>query len=95
MTIMKRYKKSAFICGDFKINLLEINNNRHFNTYFDSIIANGFFPRITLPTRIQASFCTLVDNMLTNNIDETAQSKSGLFVNDISDHKISFFYISK
>ena len=32
LTIIKRYKKSAFICGDFNINLLEINNNRHFNT---------------------------------------------------------------
>ena len=63
LTIIKCYKKSAFICGDFNINLLEIYNNRHFNTYFDSIIANGFFPRITLPTRIQASSCTLIDNI--------------------------------
>ena len=42
LTLIKRYKKSAFICGDFNINLLEINNKRHFNTYFDSIIANVF-----------------------------------------------------
>ena len=93
LTIIKRYKKSAFICGDFNINLLEINNNRHFNTHFDSIIAKGFFPRITLPTRIQASSCTLIDNILTNNIDETAQSKSVLLVNDISDHKIICTYL--
>ena len=70
LTIIKRYKKSALICGDFNINLLEINNNRHFNTYFNSIIANGLFPRSTLPTRIQASSCTLIDNILTNNIDQ-------------------------
>ena len=93
LTIIKRYKKSSFICGDFNINLLEINYNRHFNSYFDSIIAKGFFPRITLPTHIQASSCTLIDNILTNNIDETAQSKSGLLVNDISDHKIIFTYL--
>ena len=93
LTIIKHYKKSAFICGDFNINLLEINNNRHFNTYFDSIIAKGFFPIITLPTRIEASSCTLIDNILTNNIDETAQSKSGLLVNDITDHKIIFTYL--
>ena len=72
--------------------VLEINNNRNFNTYFDSIIAKGFFPRITLPTRIQASSCTLINNILTNNIDETTQSKSELLVNDISDHKIIFTY---
>ena len=93
LTIIKHYKKSVFICVDFNINLLEINNNRHFNTYFDSIIAKGFFPKITLPTRIQASSCTLIDDILTNNIDETAQSKSGLLVNDISDHKIIYTYL--
>ena len=93
LTIIKCYKKSAFICGYFNIHLLEINNNRRFNTYFESIIAKGFFPRINLPSRIQASSCTLIDNILTNNIDETAQSKSGLLVNDISDHKIIFTYL--
>ena len=93
MTIIKRYKKSVFICGDFNINLLELTHNRRFNTYFESIITKGFFQRITLPTRIQASSCTLIDNILTNNIDETAQSKSGLLVNDISDHKIICTYL--
>ena len=73
--------------------MLEIINNRRFNTYFESIIAKGLSPRITLPTRIQASSCTLFDNILTNNIDETTQSKSGLIVNDISDHKIIFTYL--
>ena len=52
LPIIKHYKKSVFICGDFNINLFAINNNRHFNTYFDSIIAKRFFPSITLPTRI-------------------------------------------
>ena len=55
LTIIERYKKSAFICGDFNIHLLEINNNRRFNTYFESIIAKGLLPRMTLLTRIQAS----------------------------------------
>ena len=93
LTLIKSYRKSVFICDDFNINLLEINNNRRFNTYFDYIIANVFVPRITLPTRIQASSCTLIDNILTNNINETAQSKSGLLVNNISDHKIIFTYL--
>ena len=93
LTIIKRYKKSAFMCGDFNIHLLEINNNRRFNTYFESIIANGFFPLIILPARIQASSCTLIDNILTNIIDDSALSKSGLHVNDISDHKIIITYL--
>ena len=64
------------------------------------IKTKGLFRRITLPTRIQASSCTLIDNILTNNIltnniNETVQSKSGLLVNDISDHKIIFTHITK
>ena len=42
LTIIKRYKKFASMCGDFNINFLEINNNRRFNTYFESMIAKGF-----------------------------------------------------
>ena len=56
-------------------------------------MAKGFFPRINLPTRIQASSCTLIDNILTNNIYETAQSKSGLLINNISVQKIIFTLI--
>ena len=93
LTIIKRYKKSSFICDDFNRNMLEINNNRCFNIYFESIIAKGFFPRITLPTRIKASSCTLINNILTNNIDKNTHSKSRVFVNDISDHKIIFTHL--
>ena len=62
MIIIKFYKKSAFVRGDFNINVVKINNT------------------------------TLVYHILTNNIDETVQSKSGLLVNDISDHKINSTY---
>ena len=74
--------------GDFNINLLDINSNNHVSEYFESICSVGFFPRITLPTRIQPPSFSLIDNILASNIDETADASSGLLINDLSDHKI-------
>ena len=83
-------KKGCYICGDFNINLLDINSNQHVNEYFELICSKGFFPRITRPTRIQPPAISLIDNILTNNINETANSMSGLLINDLSDHKMIF-----
>ena len=82
------FKKGCYICGDFNINLLDINSKQHVNEYFELICSKGFSPRITLPTRIQPPAISLIDNILTNNIYETANSMSGLLINDLSDHKM-------
>ena len=37
-------KKSCYICGDFNINLLDINSNQHVNEYFQLICSKGFSP---------------------------------------------------
>ena len=60
-----------------------------FNVYFESICSRGFFfPKITLPTRIQPPSFSLIDNILTNDIDKTNSSTSGLLINDLSDHNL-------
>ena len=53
---------------------------------------NRFFPRITLPTRIQPPSFRLIDNILTNGINNSTDSISGLLINDLSDHKIIFTF---
>ena len=78
------------MCGDFNINLLEINSNTHYNDYFESIYSEGFFPRITLPTTIQPPSFNLIDNILCNRLDDAANSVSGVLITDISDHKMIF-----
>ena len=50
----------------------------------------SFFLIMTLPTRIQPPSFSLIDNILTNDIDKTNNYTSGLLVNDLSDHKIIF-----
>ena len=52
----------------------------------------GYFPRITLPTRIQPPAFSLIDNILANSVDETENAISGLLINDLSDHKIIFTF---
>ena len=76
------------------INLLEITSNKYANEYFVSIYSRGFFPRITLPTRIQLPSFSLIDNILTNEIDKNYDSISGLLINDLSDHKFIFTFLN-
>ena len=45
-----------------------------FNLFYQNLTMSGFFPKITLPTRLSETACTLIDNVITNNIihnDET------------------------
>ena len=53
----------SYICGDFNINLLKIHTKTHYNTFFENLLSSGFFPKITLPTRICDSSSTLIDNI--------------------------------
>ena len=39
------------VAGDFNIDLLKINVNAVIGDYFNSLVAQSFFPQITLPTR--------------------------------------------
>ena len=82
--------RTSFVCGDFNINMLEINSNTHYNGYFESIYSKGFFPRITLPTRIQPPSFSLIDSILCNSLDYATNSVSGVIITDTSDHKMIF-----
>ncbi len=89
---MKQLKHSCFVSGDFNINLLAMNIKPHISSYFDRVISKGFFPLITLPTRIQPPSHTLIDNIYANKLEDISKLKSGILINDISDHKMIFTY---
>ena len=57
------------------------------------IISSGFFPKITLPTRIQDNSNTLGDQIWSNNLEANIKSKSRIIINYIFDHKMIFTYI--
>ena len=53
LSLIKNRKRTSFICGDFNINLLSLDTRQHYNNFYDRVIVKSFFPKITLPTRIQ------------------------------------------
>ena len=92
LSLIKNRKRISFICGDFNINLLSLDTRQHYNNFYDRVTPKSFFPKITLPTRIQNESYTLIDNIFSNDIEETMKSKSGILINDISDHQMIFTF---
>ena len=73
----------VYVAGDFNINLLAVNDTQLNSDYFDSILAAGYLPTITLPTRLSQN-STLIDNILTNNLKDFTAVVLG---DHISDHQ--------
>ena len=61
--------------------------------FFYNLIAVGFFPKITFPTRFTEQSSSLIDNVFSNNIEE--RETSGILLNQISDHQFPFTYIER
>ena len=85
------HKKSYYLVGDFNINLLNFEKHQGTNNFIDKLSSNGIFPLINRPTRITLESFTLIDNIYTN---ELKRHKSGVLINDISDHLPVFMILS-
>ena len=83
-----RISNQAYIAGDYNIDLLKLTNHRHYNIFYENITAQGFFPKITRPTRLNGESHSLIDYILTNNICK--QHTSGIITSPVSDHLINF-----
>ena len=93
LTYIINQNRPSYLCGDYNIDLLKIKTKNHFNDYFDELVTNGFFPKITLPTRIGERSSSLIDNIFTNDTEE--KETAGILLNHLSDHQIIFTYIEK
>ena len=60
--------KNIFIAGDFNFDLLKISSNTETINFFNKMTSNFLLPTITLPTKINTSNDTLIDNIFTNQI---------------------------
>ena len=76
--------KTYIICGDFNIDLLNASIHKTTSDFLDSFYSTGLYPLITTPSRITLSCATLIDNIFVNIMENNV--KSGLIINDISDH---------
>ena len=53
--------RQAYVNGDYNIDLLQLHTNTHYNAFYENITAQGFFPKITRPTRSFGNSHTLID----------------------------------
>ena len=54
--------------------------------YLDSMISNGFIPKITLPTKLNRYSCKLYDHIFTRLTNSSIKSDSCIYLTNISDH---------
>ena len=85
--------KQAYINGDYNIDFLQLHTNAQYNTFYDNTTAQGFFPKITRPTRSFGNSHTLIDNVFTNNLCK--RHTSGILTHQISDHFITFSIVDR
>ena len=85
--------KGMYLLGDFNINILNYESDRHTAQFLDDMYSNCFIPYITLPTRITPRSKTLIDNIFYNNFDDSIIS--GNIITDISDHLTQFLITPK
>ena len=77
----------VLICGDYNINLLKMNGETHYSDFFDMMLGHSFFPKITLPTRLnRTSGATLIDNIYYKLSFQTVKTTSGIILDELSDH---------
>ena len=78
--------------GDFNIDALKIGNNCTTATFINQLLPSSFYPLITKPTRITERSATLIDNILTNRLNNC--NINGILFSDLSDH-LPLFTIEK
>ena len=82
----------VIICGDFNMNLLKLDQYEKYDEFFELFLSQGFFPNITLPTRITNTTATLIDQIYCKSYESTQNSYSGILVSKISDHFPTFIF---
>ena len=90
---LQNKNREVIIAGDYNIDLLKINDNPTFGNYFNSLVAQSFFPQITLPTRFSDRNCTIIDNFLCRLTNHFLPPTSGILVSRISDHFPYFIFL--
>ena len=77
----------VLICGDYNINLLKLNAEAHYSDFFDTMLGHSFYPKISLPTRLnRSSGATLIDNIYCKLSFQTVKTTSGIILDELSDH---------
>ena len=86
--------KDVFLLGDWNIDLMKTDEDKHIREFYDIITTNLMVPHIVLPTRLTSNSKTLIDNIFSNAINFD-KGISGNITASISDHLPQFLIIPK
>ena len=76
------------------INRLKMNGETHFSEIFHTMLGHSFYPKITLPTRLNpSSGATLIDNIYCKLSSQTMTSSAGIIIDELSDRYPYFLRI--
>ncbi len=81
-----RENKLCYLMGDFSIDLFKSESCDYTSHFIEQFYTSSFFPSITKATRITENTETLIDNILTNNLENLTDDINGIVFSDISDH---------
>ena len=82
-------KIKRYICGDFNIDLLKVDEINNYQLYYNLICSFGFLPLIIQPTRVVDNQTpSLIDNIFCNNLSD--EIISGNIYLTLSEHFCQF-----
>ena len=81
--------EEVYICGDFNIDLLKVDEIINYQLYYNLICSFGFLPLIIQPTRVVDNQTpSLIDNIFCNNLSD--EIISGNIYLTLSEHFCQF-----
>ena len=93
LNILTKENKEIYLCGDFNIDLLQIETINSYQQFYDMLCSYGFLPKIIQPTRVTEFNSSLIDNIFSNNISD--DTKSGNILLTLSEHFLQFVSVSR
>ena len=86
--------KEIYICGDFNIDFLKIDERESFLLFYNMLCSFGVQPLIIHPSRIVVNQePSLIDNILSNNV--TDEIRSGNIYFSLSEHFSQFAFVKR
>ena len=61
-------RTETYIMGDYNVDLLKSVSHQRTSDFLEGFYAGGFYPLVSLPTRITDTTATLIDNIWTNSV---------------------------
>ena len=66
--------KTFYICGDYNLDLLKVENKVDTDTFVNNLFSFGFYPITNKPSRTTSHSATLIDNIFSNDIKRSINS---------------------